>query len=143
MTLQKLKDLRDLAFGGITAGLIFGAAYTGLTIAVNIALLPFEAAWNGLERAVGEVKTENLTLEESKKVWSHDTEIYMGTFSNTNGVKRKLIDSYDIPAGKFFANSQLRKAVTGKTYRVTSLEGPLSCKILAMNEINLSKLEKE
>ena len=111
----------------LVAGTLIGVNYVGT------------AAYNGIERAVGaKTKTENMVLERKDYqefvMGSAYGAFNYGTFRDANGNKTILTDSVDLLSGKFSANKYLSEAQTGMTYKVTSLEGALSAKILNMQQ---------
>ena len=115
--------------------LLIGSLYLGLTLAVNAIALPVAVGFNSLERLVGADKKQTTAALVDKgytKLHSGNM-VYWGIFEKENGEKTKLYDNFDILSGKLSANTELPKAEIGKSYELTSLEGPISNKILNLD----------
>jgi hypothetical protein len=120
----------------VAAGVLaIGAVYLGATLAVNAVAVPTIAAVNGLERAVGAKKHEGTArLVDKGHYSSPNAEIDWGKFVFSDGRETALYDICDFPSEKFLPSGDLRNADLGKTYQVTSLEGPISYKLISLKE---------
>ncbi len=128
---RKYNGSGNLGFLGSVAG-----AYLAATLALNIITTPILAGFNGLERAVGaERKQTTATLLEKGVYEWHGINICWGKFKTDSGEVNTLTDSADILTGKFLPNTKLCKARIGDSYRVNSLEGPISNKVLNLQKI--------
>ncbi|MEK6898884.1 MAG: hypothetical protein AABW79_02185 [Nanoarchaeota archaeon] len=127
--LQRVKD-------GASAFLSLGALYLGATLALNAVALPIIAAYNGLERVVGAQERQGTARLIDRGSWPMENggSIGWGKFAYEDGRVATLADVCDIPSWKFLPNTQLRGAQVGKTYKITSLEGPLSYKLITLEK---------
>ena len=116
---------------------VIGIIYAGAVLAVNTAAMPLILGYNGLERAVGGKETNIIaTLIEKKAYRSPNIEVSYGKFRTGDGREVILYDSCDFPSYKFLPNCQIQKAEIGRKYDITSLEGPISHKMLHMKQVN-------
>jgi hypothetical protein len=127
-SIERTKDRLGCVLG-------LGAFYLGLTIAVNAVAFPFAIGFNGLERLIGADKKQTTAILVDKGYtdlhsWGR---IYWGIFEKENGEKTTLYDNFDILSGKFSVNTKLPKAEVGESYELTSLEGPMSNKVIDLD----------
>jgi len=100
-------------------------------VGLNAVMIPFELAFNGLERAIGAKKNQiNATLIKKGNIKTPRSNTYWADFVTTDSDTIRLYDTPDVPSGKIFANTQVIKAKTGQNYEITYLDGPLSKKII-------------
>lgn len=138
MTLRQYarNSWRDFKRGVITPIALAGAIQLVPTIALNAVAIPFLAGYNGLERAVGgQVKHETARLEEKGETpMINGGFMRWGKFAFESGRVETLYDTCDIVSGKFLPNRQIAGARVGESYKVTSLEGPLSYKLITLEK---------
>lgn len=119
---------------GFYSGLL--GAYLAATVALNVAVTPFVLGMNGLERAIGAEKRERIATLLDKGIYEgHSVKICWGKFKTDNNEVVTLTDGPDIPTGKLFSNTELCWAKKGDSYKVESLEGPISNKVLNIKKI--------
>ena len=134
--IRQLRAVKDGAKSFLACSAIILVPYTALTLAVNAVVIPALAGYNGIERLVGgETKhtTAKLVNKGEYNLPSNGGVIYWGEFQAALDEKpKRLVDTADIVTGKFLPNWQLRDAKVGQEYQVTSLEGPISDKLLEL-----------
>jgi hypothetical protein len=125
------RDLKNTT--KVLAGVV--ALYTGL----YVVQLPIIAGCNHAERLIGaeeKVYSARLVDRGTSHMLQIHGEMAWGEFETSDGQKRKLYDVCDIPSGKFISNIGLGGARVGEEYIVSSLEGPLSHKVLSVRDVN-------
>jgi len=132
---EKLKIDVERAKDGLGCAFVLGSLYLGLTIAVNLVALPVAIGFNGLERLVGaEKKQSTVTLVDKGSTNLYNGgPVYWGTFEEENGKRTTLYDGIDILSGKLFSNTKIPRAKVGKSYELTSLEGPISNTVIDLD----------
>ena len=133
---QKLRDFYDDMAPKLECAGAITAAYLGLTLAVNAVAIPVVAGFNGIERLVGaKENTYEARLVNKGTIKLHNGGyLLFGDFVSPKADTVRLYDNSDIFEGKIFANTRLDKAQIDKNYRIKSLEGPISNKILNLSE---------
>lgn len=130
------EKIKSKTIDAITSPLgVISTLYVAGTIAVNMVAMPLFTAYNGVERMVGgEVKTENVELINKEFIQGYNSGFYFGDFVTADNDTLRLSDESDILSGKFWPNTQLRRAEVGENYEMTFLEGPLSNKLIRLKE---------
>ena len=117
------------------ASLLLGG-YMALTIAANVVAMPLVAGFNGIERLAGGKKhVHEVKMIEKGTFVGHNIYAHYGTFLTSQGDTLTLYDSADIPSGKLFGSSRVLRAEVGGRYKVTSLEGPISNKLIKLEDL--------
>src|SRR3989344_4213486 len=133
---KEIREAKRSIVDGATLGGVLGMVYLGATLAVNTIAMPIILGVNGLERLVGGEEQHRTATLVQKGVYPllNGGEIAYGKFRADDGQEVILTDVCDFPSYKFLPNGKIPRADIGNRYDVTSLEGPISNKVIDLKE---------